>query len=74
MAKDVNEAESERDKSLKEFNTINTSVNNILECVLNIIYKEIKQGLFNGYITSGVYNLGVTSNCVQKDDPFITTG
>ena len=73
MVKDVNEAESERDKSLKEFNTINTSINNILDCVSNIIDKEIKKGLLNGYIPSGVYNLGVTSNCVHKDDCFITT-
>ena len=39
MSTDINKAEAEMDKSLKEFNEINTSIENILECVSNMIKK-----------------------------------
>ena len=73
MVTDINEDESEIYKELKEFNTINTSIDDILERVSNMIYKEIKYGVFNGSIPSRVYDLGATSICGYKDDPFIAT-
>ena len=40
--------------ALKEFNTINTFMDEILYCVSNIMDKETKKGVFNWYIPSGV--------------------
>lgn len=52
---------------------MNTSIDNILELVSNIKYKEIKQKLFKVSILYSVYNSGVTSIWGQKDFPLIAT-
>ena len=70
----INEDESEIQKALKKFNSMKTPTDNIMERVSNITDKEIKQVVFNKSIPSGVYDLGATSICGQKDDPFFTTG
>ena len=74
MAEDINKAKEETDKSPKEFNAMNTPIGNMPECVSNMTDTETKQGVFNGSIPYVVYNLGTTSSCGQKDDPFITVG
>ena len=63
-AADINEAKAEIDKTLKEFNAITMSINNILERVSNMKDKYTKQGVFDRFIPSGVYDSGATPSWV----------
>ena len=63
MAVDINNSKEYIYKALKEFNSTNMSINNILERVSYMKDKDIKKGVFNESIPSGVYNSGATSSC-----------
>ena len=63
-AADINEAKAEIDRALKESNAITTSIDKILECVKNMKDKDTKQGVFERFIPSGVYDSGATPSWV----------
>ena len=73
MAAGFNEAESGIDILFNQFNTMNISIDNILDSLSRIMDKEMNQGFFDGSIPSVFYNSGAMLRCVQKDDLFIST-